>query len=161
MARPGNFTHLKPEIEAAFQKGKQPSDLFQIFPQVPRSTLRHWYSVYKQNQHKTILSDPEKAQAVVPEVLPSGGNLVALQSQEQSDIGLARNTLRKVCKDTSINPATRVQAAAYLMRLAFLRHELPKHILEETEPTAEESLQKLEVEFINSDEAASTDAMVG
>jgi hypothetical protein len=69
--------------------------------------------------------------------------------------------VRKICKDKEVNPAIRVHAAGYLMKLASLRHELPKHILDETEPTAEESLQKLEVEFITPDEAASTDALVG
>jgi len=160
MARPGNFTHLKPELEAAFKEGKQPRDLYGQYPQIPRSTIRDWHSALWRNS-AIIPSDPENAHAVGVEVLPPRTNVVGLPPQEQSDISLARNTLRKICKDKEVNPAIRVHAAGYLMKLASLRHELPKHILEETEPTAEESLQKLEVEFINPDEAARTDALVG
>ena len=160
MARPSKFAHLKPEIEAAYKEGKQPKDLYAIYPDVPGATMREWFYPFRDNS-ANIPRDGETAIAVGVEVMQPRSNVVGLPPQEQSDISLARNTLRKVCKDKDVNPAVRVHAAGYLMKLAALRHELPRHILDETEPTAEETLQKIEVEFITPDETARADAMVG
>lgn len=133
MARISAWEHLKPEIEAEFRSGKQPIEVYGAYPAVPRGTIREWFKPFRQDSANDSANLKPATRADV-EVLPPRSSLVALEGgQQQSDIALARRTLRAIAKDSDVSPAVQVQAALGLMKLACLRHELPKHILEETE----------------------------
>ncbi|HEY9644459.1 MAG TPA: hypothetical protein V6C57_28445 [Coleofasciculaceae cyanobacterium] len=138
MARRSAFEHLKPEIEAEFQEGKHPTDLYGAYSQVPRATIREWFKPYRQDSTTNSTDIPPDNQnlAVTPtQVLPPPSKLVAIDGGDNaSDFQLARRVLRSIARNPSQEGASvGVQAAVGLMKLIQLRAEMPKHILEESE----------------------------
>lgn len=127
MARPGAFEHLKSEILKAYNEGAKPLDVLKKYPDLPRMNAYRWYRLRFGTTSETDSESDAEGQHP-----PS---LVALDGkQQQSDIALARTALRRIVKGgDGIPPAVVVQAAVALMKLAHLRHELPKHIIDETE----------------------------
>lgn len=141
MARRSRWEHLKEEIIQHCKEGKTAIELSQMYPDVPRATIRDWHTQsapdsakipprFRQVSVNTETIAPQDTQAINPQQ-----KLVALDGGEQmSDFALARRTLRAIAKNFNQPGAgVGVQAAIGLMKLTQLRAELPKHILDETE----------------------------
>lgn len=139
MARRSRSEHLKPEIFALFDKGMKAPEVKKAYPQVAARTLYEWHKVWLNAESKQLRNASGRKEsddrahlrdldAPILTVVPFDPSEV----RQQSDIALARRTLRDVAGDRRINPAIRVQASLGLMKLAYLRSELPKHIIEES-----------------------------
>lgn len=120
MARKSSHDHYKRHILDLLKSGKSPNEILAIYPDLPSSTIYRWRSDIEADSN--ILSN--KPQETAKITLLDG-------YAEQSDISLARSTLRGLLKQRDCPQAVKVQAALGLMKLAYLRSELPKHIINE------------------------------
>lgn len=143
--------NLKPDVIKRFKEGVQVRQLQHEFPQIPVRTLYRWFDAWLEKDTSDDLSDNltpvtlVDTPSTVLTLVPFDKNA----KRQESDVRLARRVLRDVASDRECNPAVRVQASLALMRMAYLRAELPKHIVEEIEEV--DTLEKERKELQSTD----------
>lgn len=144
MGRRSSHDHYKDHILSLLKAGKMPSEILAIYPDLPLSTAYRW--LYDLKKDLKIDSNIDFNKPNEP------SKLVALAGYaEQSDIALARSTLRGILKERGCPQSVKVQAALGLMKLAYLRSELPKHIVDEEE-RVERDVHQADVSRLTEDE---------
>jgi transposase len=140
MPRRSQWLHLKPDIFRLFENGATFKEVAERFPDMPEGTIKTWKREFHRRLDDALdhgdlnpnqISDIIVAE-VCPEEEPVRPKLVSLPSAEESDYQLARRTARRLLRDESVNPHTKVMAIGALARLIEMRYSLPAHILEET-----------------------------
>jgi len=135
MPRRSQHEHLKPQAVRLYRRGVIPNHVA-LKLGIPKSTAYDWFKEFKSAESPVMgeIVEPIPESDRKPEASPGISKIHKLAVIEggNSDIALAKRTLREIC-DSNESGAVRVQAALGLMRLAALRAELPKHVLEETE----------------------------
>jgi len=121
--RRSKWEHLKNEIIQHCKEGKIPTQLFPMYPDIPRSTIHDWYKL-SQKQDKQELHNEN----VKPFVLLEGG-----KKQDISDFALACEVFREIADNPEKHKAEIViKAALGLIKLIKLRNEVSSDILNET-----------------------------
>jgi hypothetical protein len=126
MGRRSSHEHYKDHIFALLKQGRTPLEVLAVYPDLPSSTIYRWFNDYKKEFKNQSHIDSNKSIESPKFTLLDG-------YAEQSDISLARATLRGLLKQRDCPQSVKVQAALGLMKLAYLRSELPKHIIDEDE----------------------------
>lgn len=126
MGRRSSHEHYKDHIFTLLSQGKTPLEVLAVYPDLPTSTIYRWFKEFKKDFNNQSHTESQKPPETAKVTLLDGYG-------EQSDIALARSTLRGLLKQRDCPQSVKVQAALGLMKLAYLRSELPKHILNDEE----------------------------
>lgn len=139
MARRSQWEHLKDEIIQHCKEGKTPRELYPMYPDVPPKTIRRWHELVTPRVRPEYAQDSPETKTVSPQDVhvlpPESSKLIAIDGGERlSDFAMARNALRDAIRNpTKPGAAIKIQASFGLMKLTQMRHELPKHVLDEVE----------------------------
>lgn len=125
MPRRSQFEHLKPEVLAEFQKGLQPKDVYEKFPQIPGATVREWYKPFRPQSATHSANSASQSGEVFPIAPPpiskqrSHLTLVGSETDEDdsslSDIEWVKRQARSILR-VEKNCAIKIQALNTYLR---------------------------------------------